>query len=54
MVNSGRAQEAKKDVEAAKLTYQTVATEYPNTEYARLAKNYLRMIDSPLLSSEKN
>ncbi len=52
MVNAGRALEAKKEVAAAKTTYQTVATDFPNTEYARMAKNYLRRMDSPLLSEK--
>lgn len=39
----------KKD-DARKL-YRAIATDYPSTDYARIARNYLRRMDSPLFSS---
>ncbi len=51
LLSVGRIWEAKKNSEKAKATYQAVATDFANTEYAKIAKNYLRRMDSPLLAN---
>ncbi len=45
----GRAQESKQDKEAAKSSYRAIVSEFGTSEYASLAKNYLRSMESPLL-----
>lgn len=51
MLHSGRMHEVKKEKDAAKTLYQSISQEFANTEYARLAKNYLRTMDSALLET---
>lgn len=45
----GRVWELKGDTEKARAQYQKVASEFLDTEYARLAKAYLRALKSPIL-----
>lgn len=51
MLHSGRMHEVKKEKDAAKTLYQSISQEFANTEYARLAKNYLRSMNSALLDT---
>ncbi len=51
MLHSGRMHEVKKEKDAAKNLYQSISQEFANTEYARLAKNYLRGMNSALLET---
>lgn len=51
LLHLGRMFEMKKDKEKAKSLYQSVSTDFGNTEYARIAKNYLRRMDSALLAN---
>ncbi len=52
MLHSGRMHELKKDRDTAKTLYRSISEEFANTEYARLAKNYLRSMDSALLETK--
>jgi hypothetical protein len=53
LLHVGRLQEAKKDKEAARTSYQSIVADFAMSEYARIARNYLRRMDSALLESEK-
>jgi tetratricopeptide (TPR) repeat protein len=53
ILHVGRMLEAKNDVEGAKKTYQGLVADFAMSEYARIARNYLRRMDSRLLSTEK-
>ncbi|MCB0405536.1 MAG: tetratricopeptide repeat protein [Bdellovibrionales bacterium] len=49
LLNVGRLYELLGDTAKAKENYDKVAKDFAGTEYARLAKNYQRAIDSPLI-----
>ncbi len=49
-----RAEEARAAIPKAVEFYEKVASEFPNTEYARNAKLQVRRLKSPLFASEKN
>lgn len=49
LLNLARNHELQKDVAKAQEVYAQVAQDYVNTEYARIAKNNLRRLKSPLL-----
>jgi hypothetical protein len=51
LLHLGRLYEAAQDREKAKSLYQSVSTDFGSTEYSRVAKNYLRRMDSPLLAN---
>lgn len=51
MLHAGRIHETRNEKDAAKDLYQAIASEFGTTEYARIAKNYLRRMSSPLLTS---
>lgn len=53
LLHVGRLLEAKKDSEAAKAAYQSIIADFAMSEYARVARNYLRRMGSALLESEK-
>ncbi|MCB0416148.1 MAG: tetratricopeptide repeat protein [Bdellovibrionales bacterium] len=49
LLNVGRVYELLGDTAKAKENYEKVTKDFAGTEYARLAKNYQRAIDSPLV-----
>jgi len=53
LLNSGWVWELKGDTKKAEELYQKVAVEYADSEYAKLAKNYLRSLKSPLFKQNK-
>ena len=50
MLSVARIYEAKRDKAKAVETYEKLAADFNNTEYAKTAKNYLRRLKSPLFS----
>ena len=50
MLNLARGKNLLGDKEGAKTIYQTIVKELQDTEYAKLAKNHLRRLESPLFS----
>jgi len=53
LLGTARIFELKSDPGKAAETYEKISTEQANTEYARLAKNYLRRLKSPLLNENQ-
>ncbi len=53
LLHVGRLLESKKDTEAARAAYQSIIADFAMSEYARIARNYLRRMGSALLESEK-
>ncbi|MBY0369608.1 tetratricopeptide repeat protein [bacterium] len=51
MLHTGRLLEKQGKADEAKKLYQQVSADFPNTEYARMARNYLRRASSPLLAA---
>jgi tetratricopeptide (TPR) repeat protein len=52
LLNVAREFELKGDEAKAVQTYEKIALEFKETEYAKLAKNYLRRLKSPLFKAE--
>ena len=48
-----RTEEARGQLAKATELYEKVGTEFPNTEYARNAKNQVRRLKSPLFAGDK-
>ena len=48
LLNEGRIWEMKKDSTKAQAAFDKVGSDFPNSEYAKQAKNYLRLFKSPL------
>ena len=53
LLNQGRLYELMQNKAQAQQTYEQVASDFLNTQYGQLAKNYLRRLKSPLLGSVK-
>lgn len=53
LLNVARAQELRGDTAKAVDTYQKVSVDFINTEYAKVAKNQLRRMKSPLFANAK-
>ena len=53
MLNEARVMELKSDTPKAIETYEKISTDFLNTEYGKMAKNYLRRLKSPMLGSQK-
>jgi len=51
MIHQARLLERQAKPEDAKKLYQAVASDFPTTDYARVARNYLRQMNSPLLGT---
>lgn len=50
LLNLGRAWEMKSDIARATQVYDRLTSEFPNTEFSRQAKNYVRRLKSPLFT----
>lgn len=51
MLHLGRMHEHKKETDAARKLYESISKDFSTSEFATMAKNYLRKMDSALLES---